>query len=140
VQGAEGDVTGKGPRSWPGTEDEAGELFDSGPAVRAGIEEEGAFLGRATFDCRAIDNHRIREIKRGNVKPATPDQLLGGLVQVCGVEALRETAQLASCRSPANRDVLSGTKDLWEIRRKKVLFKLAHSPEFVRKAELKSKI
>jgi len=66
-----------------------------------------------TVNSRSIDDHRIWKIKGDNVEPLAADQLLGRLVYVCGVEAAGETAQLTSCRSPADCSVLAGAKDLW---------------------------
>jgi hypothetical protein len=79
---------------------------------RAGVEKDRAIGGRARFRSRAIDEHRVREVQRGHVHPATAQQLLGRLVEVPGIETPSEATKLTASQGAAGSSGIVRPKDL----------------------------
>jgi hypothetical protein len=77
-----------------------------------GVEEDRAIAGRARFDSRTIDEHRVRKVQRRHVHPAAAQQLLGRLIEVPGVETAGEAAKLATPQGATGSGSILRPKDL----------------------------
>jgi len=77
-----------------------------------GIEENRAIGGRSRFHRRAIDEHGAGKVQGGNVHPASPQELLGRLLEIPGIEATSETTKLAAPQGTAGGRGVIRPKDL----------------------------